>query len=329
MIYYEFTPLDTLFFRGATPMEAGQLTAVSLFPPPVSVFIGAIRTAVLKQKDISFKDYKAGNYGIHSELETLIGKAGAPSPFAVTSFFIKKKGHCFLQAPVSWYLDSKKKPLAKSDYTKGTLIQAAYYAEAFTKLCIASSEANLPFVKAEAEAQPLSALWIAADFFNAPKPHLTEDDFLLNSEVYTVESRTGIGLDANRHVVEGKLYTASHLRLSEGTAFGIGVSKDTGLQERGFLQLGGENRLCAYRKIEAPFDSTGQPSGLYFAAAPVQANEAVLSKLFSSKKLIEIAGWDLHRGFHKPSQAWLPAGAVFTEKINDACISLPAIKAAN
>ena len=172
-------------------------------------------------------------------------------------------------------------------------------------------------------------MWIAADFFNAPKPHLTEDDFLLNSEVYTVESRTGIGLDANRHVVEGKLYTASHLRLSEGTAFGIGVSKDTGLQERGFLQLGGENRLCAYRKIEAPFDSTGQPSGLYFAAAPVQANEAVLSKLFSSKKLIEIAGWDLHRGFHKPSQAWLPAGAVFTEKINDACISLPAIKAAN
>ena len=38
---YEIIPLDTLFFRGSTPMEAGQYNTVSVFPPPVSVIKGA------------------------------------------------------------------------------------------------------------------------------------------------------------------------------------------------------------------------------------------------------------------------------------------------
>ena len=44
-VFYEIIPLDTLFFRGSTPMEAGQNVAVSMFPPPVSVIEGSFRTA--------------------------------------------------------------------------------------------------------------------------------------------------------------------------------------------------------------------------------------------------------------------------------------------
>ena len=47
---YEMTPLDTLFFRGSTPMEAGMMTTVSLFPPPISVIKGALWTAYCREK---------------------------------------------------------------------------------------------------------------------------------------------------------------------------------------------------------------------------------------------------------------------------------------
>ena len=32
-ISYEMQPLDTLFFRGSIPMEAGMQNVVSVFPP--------------------------------------------------------------------------------------------------------------------------------------------------------------------------------------------------------------------------------------------------------------------------------------------------------
>lgn len=329
MIYYEFSPLDTLFFRGTVPMEAGQLTAVSLFPPPVSVFTGAIRTAVLKENNISFVNYKNGNDG-NSEIINLIGKAGEPAPFYVTLFFIKKDGRFFIQAPSSWYLDSDKKPVSKADYTEGRLTQAFLADDYFSKLNVTSSEHDLPFVKADHEVYPISSLWIDIDFFSTSKKHLAEKDFLLNAEVYTIENRTGVGLDDKRHTVEGQLYTAAHIRLLDGITFGVGVSKETGLKEKGILSLGGENRICTYNKIAPSFDFKEHNSGFYLSTAPVKAADPVnaennILKLFSSKKLVEIAGWDLHKGFHKPSETWIPAGSVFTEKINEACISLPLI----
>lgn len=323
MIYYEFTPLDTLFFRGAVPMEAGQLTAVSLFPPPVSVFIGAMRTAVLKENNIFFAKYKSGNSD-NSEIIELIGKAGEASPFYITLFFIKKGGRFFIQAPSSWYLDSDKKPVSKADYTKGKLTQAFLPKDYFSNLNVTSSENDLPFVKVDHEAYPISSLWIDIDFFSTSKKHLTEKDFLLNTEVYAVENRTGVGLDSKRHTVEGQLYTAAHIRLLDGITFGIGVSKKTGLKEKGILSLGGENRICGYQEIEFPFDFKEHNSGFYLSTVSMRAENNIL-KLFSSKKLVEIAGWDLHKGFHKPSETWIPAGSVFTEKINEACISLPLI----
>ena len=54
--WYELTPADTLFFRGSEPLEAGQLSRAALFPPPVTVLQGAIRTAVLKRHGVSFAD---------------------------------------------------------------------------------------------------------------------------------------------------------------------------------------------------------------------------------------------------------------------------------
>ena len=60
--WYSFTPADTLFCKGAEPMNLGENhTATQLFPPPAQTIAGAVRTAILVQNEISFKDYAEGN----------------------------------------------------------------------------------------------------------------------------------------------------------------------------------------------------------------------------------------------------------------------------
>ena len=318
MIYYELTPLDTLFFRGALPMEAGQLAAASLFPPPVSVFIGAIRTAVLHQQGISPQMYAAGKA---PRVESLIGKHGEHAPFELTAVFIKKNNRYFAQAPASWYIDTLKKPIRKEDYADKKLLEAQRLSSC---LDMYSSEHSLPFVKAEYEALPLSSLWIELSFLQQPKERLGEH-ILLNSEVYAVENRTGIGLDSNRHVLEGQLYTASHIRLLDDVSLCVGLSQETGLRPEGVVRLGGENRICRYTTNSAPITFHGDNTALYLALAPVKADESVLAHVFCAKKPVEIAGWDLQKGFHKPTESWLPAGTVFTQKCSEACIPLPSL----
>ena len=47
-LWISFTPLDTLFFRDGRPFSMGEETwADGIFPPPPSVFLGAMRSAVL------------------------------------------------------------------------------------------------------------------------------------------------------------------------------------------------------------------------------------------------------------------------------------------
>ena len=58
----------------------------------------------------------------------------------------------------------------------------------------------------------------------------------------------------------------------------------------------------------------------YISLMPIEATEENLKELVSSNKLIVTAGWDLAKGFHKPTMNWIPAGAVFNKKINDSCV---------
>jgi CRISPR-associated protein Cmr3 len=59
---------------------------------------------------------------------------------------------------------------------------------------------------------------------------------------------------------------------------------------------------------------------------PIEATKENLDMLVSSNKLNVTAGWDLANGFHKPTTNWIPAGAVFTKKINNSCVVLTQTK---
>lgn len=319
-VFYEIIPLDTLFFRGSTPMEAGQNVAVSMFPPPVSVIEGSFRTAFLLQKGISPEDYASGK---DTSANEIIGNPSEKAAFEVSSILIKKNGQFYAKVPASWYLDSEKNPKEKTDYIGKTIVEAKRNQKFLDDMFVMSSSESLPFAQAKENAQPLGNIWVSIDFINSARKVLEENDFLLQNEILSFEQRTGIALDSSKHTVEGQLYSASHIRLLDGVSMIVGISKEIGLKDSGKIQLGGERRLCSYRKIDFCMPEKSENMGNQFLSpAPVEATKEILESLIASSKLVITSGWNLAKGFHKPTTSWIPAGAVFTKNINGICIPL-------
>ncbi len=319
-VFYEIIPLDTLFFGGSTPMEAGQNVAVSMFPPPVSVIEGSFRTLFLRQQGIAPADYVSGK---NTSANEIIGNPSEKAPFEVSSILIRKNGQYYAKVPATWYLDSQKKPKEKADYIGKTIVEAKRNKKLLDDMFVMSSVENLPFVYAKENAQPLGNIWISIDFINSAKTVLEENDFLLQNEILVFEQRTGIALDSNKHTMEGQLYSASHVRLLDGVSMVVGISKEIGLKDFGKIQLGGETRLCSYKKIDFCMPKKAENTMTQFLSlAPIEATEENLDSLVASLKLVITSGWDLAKGFHKPTTSWIPAGAVFTKNINGICIPL-------
>lgn len=326
-VYYEITPVDTLFFRGSEPLEAGQLVNSGLFPPPVTVISGAFRSAVLKQQNISFSAYNDNS--APEEIVKLIGKSGEEAPFAVSAVLLKKEGEIYAPAPYSWFVNTDGKKMETGrDYAGLKVIRAAEINPGtVTQLGIASSVSVLPVVAAENEAVSLGGTWMKIQLLeNGGQIVLSEDDILTDSQLYATESRTGISLldsetgRPTRNVQKGALFTAAHIRLKDGVTMVVGISDDCGLAESGFLPLGGEQRRCGYEKTDIALPSGESP--FYLAMAPVQAENEVVDEIFCAGKTMVTAGWDLHKKFHKPSRTWLPAGSVFKKNMNEQFIPI-------
>ena len=220
-------------------------------------------------------------------------------------------------------MDSEKKPKEKTDYIGKTIVEAKRNQKFLDDMFVMSSSESLPFAQAKGNAQPLGNLWVSIDFINSARKVLEENDFLLQNEILAFEQRTGIALDSSKHTVEGQLYSASHIRLLDGVSMIVGISKEIGLKDSGKIQLGGERRLCNYRKIDFCMPEKSENMGNQFLSpAPVEATKEILESLIASSKLVITSGWDLAKGFHKPTTSWIPAGAVFTKNINGICIPL-------
>ncbi len=313
--FYEITPLDTLFFRGATPMEAGQYNTVSLFPPPVSVLKGAFWTELCRQHG---KDYAAG-------------LTNGDIPLRITGFYIKKVAGgdavCYyVPAPATWYYDSFEKAAVGADCEGKKLCVAGCKKEDFGALGMQSYTGDIVFVKPEKEAKPLGGAWVSASFLSEKQgAQFAKDSILFDKDIYTRESRTGVALDEKRRAKDGQLYTSTHIRLHDGVSFVLSIDGDCDLEE-GTMSLGGEQRVVAYRHCEKILlnknVATENGEQRYLSLVSVEATKANLGDLLSSAKVVMVSGWDLKRGFHKPSVSWIPAGAVFKKNIDNICVPL-------
>lgn len=319
--WFELTPLDTLFFRGSEPMEAGQPSPVPLFPPPVSVLQGALRSAYLKDKGIPFSNYNKGN--VTEEVTKQIGKSGEAAPFAITALLIKKDGAYYTPAPANWFIDTDKKPANGRGFCGKSVIVAKTETKDTKAMSLCSSAGTVSLVIAKHEAVSLGGCWVNTELLGKQSITFAANDLLTDKEVFTTENRIGIALDSQRTVVEGKLYSANHIRLIEGITLVAAFDQHPGIADNGLLQLGGEQRKCHYQSIKGlSFADSGKQTGKFVALAPVAASQGILSRVIAAHKPVIISGWDLSRGFHKSTTTWLPAGSVFSEKVSSSSVAL-------
>ena len=313
MIFYEVIPLDTLFFRGDTPMEAGQTTCESLFPPPSSVIMGAFRTELMKQFNIPLNRTN-----------------GDKIAFTVEAVLVKKGKNLYAPWPANWYVEL---PKDEESYIGKKIIVSEKIDTTNHPLRIQSSEGDVSMFKENEkeyeakseeekkyEAQNLSSCWVNTRLLTETLKgcSIKIDDILPSKDIYSNELRTGIGLDNNKNAEEGKLYSSSHIRLQEGISLVFCLSQEPSfegkfIQESGIIQLGGEKRLCSYKKLKC--DELPNMRQNYYSYIPVEATANNVKKIVASGKIKATSGWDLDKGFHKPTTSWIPAGAIFTEKV--------------
>ena len=315
--FFDIIPLDTLFFRGSTPMESGMMNVVSVFPPPVSVIKGAFWTAIHSENG----DYKSG-----------LDKDGN-IPLKVTGIFIKKNDgknlKYYTPAPATWYYDSDKKISIGEKLDGIKLIEAKKMPET-EKLGMTSSAGDVVFVKAEKDSKSLSGAWVALDFLKDPRVKFGKNDVLFEADILSKENRTNVALDSNRNAKDGQLFSSTHLRLNECFSLVVGFEESVGLPDEGKFLFGGEKRISKLKRIKDNILTSflGNSEGTQFVSlVPIEATEETVNAIVSSGKIFATAGWDLVKGFHKPTTNWIPAGAVFNNKINDSCVALKSVPA--
>ena len=324
--YFEITPLDTLFFRGSTPMESGMMNVVSVFPPPVSVIKGAFWT-VLFQKRATEEHAENVDYTLDLKDEKI--------PLEVKGIFIKKSdgktATYFVPAPATWYYDNDKKISFGENLEGIKLIEAKKMPET-EKLGMTSFAGDVVFVKAEKDSKSLSGAWVSVDFLKNPKAKFGKEDVLFEGDNLSKENRTNVALDSNRKAKDGQLFSSTHLRLNEGISLVVSfadLEKSQKMPEKGKVMFGGEKRISEFKKIDSTeakkldFENVGE--NLFVSLVPIEADEETVKAIVSSGKIFATAGWDFAEKFHKPTTNWIPAGAVFNENINNSCVALMSV----
>ncbi len=318
-------PIDTLFFRGAESMEAGENHEVdTMFPPMPQTIIGAIRTAVLVQKDIAPKDYLSA-----PERHPFLGPPETPGFSLVGPLFLANGETFLLPAPANWFAD------LPEEGTGGIVVVQAAWPLKRTFLALKGSTPAPFWVQnpESADLKPLAGYWTTAASFRqmvggrAEIPVLTdavaiEKDqaaLLPPSALFDQEERLGIALTAKRTSKDGHLYTSVHVRMRPGVELAAGIvsNYDLPLDEFGIIQLGGEQRLCRYRLRGDMVLPEGSQNGTIMALSllPLDRLPEYLRQCpRASGKILRIGGWDMRDRFHKPMRAWLPAGTVFVPK---------------
>lgn len=307
MIWYEFNPADSLFFKGSGPMVKGENhSALSHFPPAAETIAGSLRSEVLRQNQIKPHDYK--NNVISEDLTLAIGKAGEAPPFYITGPFLKKADDILIPVPFTWYTDKESTDLTKR----------IYKAEILHSDLVKSSSSKRMWVKGQtSELQTLGGNWVKLSDFNSDNPICYP-----STDFYEEEIRTGIELETTqRKVKKGHLYSFTHLRLNKDITLIFGINLKLPIKDEGILSLGGEKRFGHYQQVSDIYIPEGN-TGLYIILSPVEADELANRSVLACGKIFYRGGWDLAKGFHKPMKGYFPAGSVFDKKIDENCIQL-------
>lgn len=329
------SPLDTLFFRGGEPMEAGETHEAGrpVFPPMPETIIGALRTGILAQRGIAPARVRhlEEDQDLDQEHLPFWGTPRRPG-FRIAGPLLRAHGVDLFPAPANWFYDGT--PEKEISHTRICVYEAQPVATPPVKL---PQNPVLWVANPPEDLEPLSGqFWLtrrALENEGRFELELVCETEKLAAEkaqaipvklLITTEERIGLARDnACRTAVKGHLYAARHLRLAQGVSLLVGLDKPlcpSHLDARGTFQLGGEGRLVRYGLLpeeKAP-RLPGPRAGRLLAISPLAYSRAEAAGLlkgpYASGKLFRVAGWDMKKAFHKPTKSYFPVGAVFFAK---------------
>lgn len=312
MNWYKFTPVDTLFFRGAEPMNLGENHTVShVFPPPAHTLSGALRTVVLIQKGVSFGAY--GNGKAPAEIYEIIGQAGKPAPFNLIGPLFMLENDVYVPAPYSWFME-KDSVSGKTEVVKGKSLKSH----------LLKSEA-VEFIWAKGkkgELVSLGGMWIKKENLHSAD---TAIEVKKSTDYFENEPRTGIALEKNRRVREGHLYSFNHTRLKKDVCLIFGTDGNLPIDDQGVLKIGAEQRFGWYEKLSQDNMGFSDEGNLYLSLSILEGTDEANMSVIATGKILYFGGWDLHTGFHKPMKGFFPAGTVCNKKINNNFIAIKGV----
>ena len=313
MDWYKFTPVDTLFFKGAEPMNLGENhTTSQIFPPPAHTLCGALRTAVLVQNSVSIEAYAHGK--APGEIYETIGRAGDPAPFNLIGPLFMLGTDVYVPAPYLWFKE-KDSGSGKVKIIKGESLQSRLL-----------KTDTLSFIWArgvKGEMVSIGGMWIRRDDLHSSQDFVEVkkcEDFFEN------EPRTGIALEKNRSVREGHLYSFNHARLKREVSLVFGADRNLPLQHKGVLKIGGEQRFGWYEEISEEHIRFQNEGNFYLSLSILEGTDEANNAVVATGKVQYLGGWDLHAGFHKPMKGYFPAGTVCREKLNNNFIAIKGVE---
>jgi CRISPR-associated protein Cmr3 len=317
----KISALDTLFFKDGKPFSMGDETwADGIFPPPPSVFYGALRSAWFSQHINEFSNVNSDNDPTKNlKIRSIYFISENERLFPIARDFVKKKKE---KENISFKLNQiTQAPV--SNYPAGT------------NLLVHDTIEEIESAK--------DALLSIGNI----KRYLANEEEVVNykrlSEFISIEPKIGMGRDnTTRTASEGKLYRVGMRRLDAIKEFGCNSNKFSfvvefegiSIEQKGFIKLGAEGKTAFYESLDVkPLaenlniipSSDSNMFKLYLLTPgifekgwiPDFENNPLLKDLeleyitACTGKPLTIGGFDMDKKIPKPMRKAVPSGSVY------------------
>ncbi|RMG10521.1 MAG: type III-B CRISPR module-associated protein Cmr3 [Deltaproteobacteria bacterium] len=333
---FSLEPLDTCFFRDGRPFTAGdsaQWEVAGTFPPPPPTLVGALRAALARGNGWN------GEGRWPEALDAVLGSG------------YEDLGALHFRGPFVLKDDAPLFPVPR--HLLGRVSEGGWVPEALLRpgepvACDLGPEVRLPELPAGVD-EPASLkggahLWCSREGLEAVLAgRLPQKEQILSAAaLWAEEGRVGLERDrTTRTAVEGRLYSAVHVRPARGVALGMVVEnlpEDFWVPDGELVPLGGESRLAACRRL--PIDlGVGEGvraklarlrRGVAVALTPVLLDQAVYqgevpmeglpgTRVVSAclERPLRIGGWNGLERRPLPMASALPPGSVLFWEAED------------
>lgn len=338
-------PDDVLLFRDGRAFSAGEAGLASgIFPPAPVPFYGAIRSAMLSQKNAVFSRPASGDGWTFDASQALLDEVGSTTSLgamAIRRFSMARERAGQIEQLFAVPLD--------------LLIQVNHAGGNGSHNVRLLQPQRMPF--ADMSNLPCQQyLWSQAhemDRYESAGELLTESQFQTYLEgrppvladpcqeresFFTAEPRTSVKINAETGTAsEGNLFTVEFTRVAKDIGFALSLEDASMLAQQGALRLGGEGRSAQYtqcslkalnkEKICAQVKAQEGRFKLVFLTPAVldagwvkstwQGSNATLAgckvELLAASvgRYQHIGGWDLAAGRPRLTRRAVPAGSVY------------------